>query len=238
MKKLLILLLVLILLIISGCETPSKKVIETPELIESQAEQAVDEYLESSKEKSCSDECTDPECVGLIYYSCEVAENGCKDRKKEGLEFGKCGVECEEDSNCKKGMECENYKCIEKEIVTTKVTESGYELEMTIQEIFDTFTGLTDIQYQEKLKEFKGKRIKTSMRAGEISKATLSSNYVVLDYPYLPAVKAFFPEEEKEKLLAINIGETIAFTGEFVSYRGRYSLNKVEFTNSKFIRIE
>ena len=127
---------------------------------------------------------------------------------------------------------------------TPQIPSKPYDLEMTIGEIVDTFSGLSDLQQEEKLKEFKGKRIKTSIYATDIGKASLSTQYLVkemYDYPYsLSArVKAFFPSEEKDNLLTANIGDTIIFSGEFVSYRGSsLGTNKVEFTKSKFIGIE
>lgn len=122
-------------------------------------------------------------------------------------------------------------------------SKPAYDLEMSMGDIFDTFSGLSKLQQEEKMKEFKGKRIKTSIYASKIDKASLSTQYVVLEvyeYPYnlLPYVKAFFPSEEKDNLLKANIGDTIIFSGEFVSYREGGLTSTVEFTNSRFIGIE
>jgi hypothetical protein len=137
-----------------------------------------------------------------------------------------------------------------KEIVTTPkpspptVTEPEYDLEMTRGELFNTFSKLSDIQQDEKNKELKGKRIKTLIYASDIDKASLSSQYIVkemYEYPYnlIAYAKAFFPAEEKDNLLSVNIGETIIFSGEFVSYRkGGVTSGTIEFTKSKFIGIE
>ena len=63
------------------------------------------------------------------------------------------------------------------------------------------------------MKEFKGKIIQTSIYVSRVNKATLSSQYVAMEmyeYPYdsLPYVKAFFPADEKDKLLNVNIGDS------------------------------
>ena len=119
-----------------------------------------------------------------------------------------------------------------------------YDLEMTMEEIFDTFSGLTELQQEEIEKGFKGKRIKTSIYASRISQATLSSQYVVMEmyeYPYsrIPYAKAFFPAEEKLNLLKANVGDIIIFSGEFVSFReSALTSGTVEFTKSKFIGIK
>ncbi len=117
------------------------------------------------------------------------------------------------------------------------------DFEMSMGEIFDTFSGLSEIQQEEKMKDFKGKRIKTSIYASKIDQASLSSQYVVMEmyeYPYnlLPHAKAFFPSGEKDKLLTANIGDTIIFSGKFVNYQQGGLTSSVEFTDSKFIGIE
>ncbi len=112
-----------------------------------------------------------------------------------------------------------------------------YDLEMSIDELLNEFSGLTKLQQEEKIKELKGKRIKTSTTAYKIDKASLSTQYVVMDDDYLyPSVKAFFPAEEKDKLLKVNIGDKITFIGEFVTYKqGTYVPSYVEFTKSKLV---
>jgi len=126
----------------------------------------------------------------------------------------------------------------------SNIQKPDYTLEMTTDQIFDEFSGLTDIQLNEKLKEFEGKRIKTSIYVSKINKATLSSQYVVMtmyEYPYslLPYTKAFFPTEEKDNLLKANIGDTIVFSGEFVTYnKGSLTDGYIEFTKSKLIEIK
>lgn len=77
---------------------------------------------EPEKPKSCTDECTESRCMGTDYFACTVGEDGCKHEEYRGIEFGRCGVECEEDSNCKKSMGCVKYKCIEKQETQTKTT--------------------------------------------------------------------------------------------------------------------
>ena len=112
-----------------------------------------------------------------------------------------------------------------------------------MEEIFDVFSGLSELQIEEKVKEFKGKRIKTSIIADKIDKASLSSQYVVIEmyeypYSYSPYAKAFFPKEEKDNLLKVNISNKIIFSGEFVNYNKGGLTSYVEFTNSRFIGIE
>ncbi|MBS3130799.1 hypothetical protein J4212_00045 [Candidatus Woesearchaeota archaeon] len=128
-------------------------------------------------------------------------------------------------------------------IAQQEANNPSIDLEMSMGKIFDTFSGLSKLQQEEKMKEFKGKRIKTSIYASKIDKASLSTQYVVLEmyeYPYnlFPHAKAFFPSEEKDNLLKANIGDTIIFSGEFVSYREGSSTSTVEFTNSRFIGIK
>jgi uncharacterized protein (UPF0335 family) len=116
-------------------------------------------------------------------------------------------------------------------------------LEMTTQQIFNEFNDLSEIQADEKSKEFKGKRIKTSIYVSKIDKASLSSQYVAMEmyeYPYnlMPYVKAFFPAEEKDNLLKANIGDTLVFSGEFVTYKKGGLTSYIEFTKSKVIEIK
>jgi len=125
----------------------------------------------------------------------------------------------------------------------SNIQKPDYLLEMTTEQIFDEFRGLSDIQIDEKLKEFKGKRIKTSIYASKIGKATLSSQYVVremYEYPYnlISYAKAFFPAEEKVKLLNANIGDTIIFSGELVTYDRGGLTSCIVFTKSKVIEIK
>ena len=115
-------------------------------------------------------------------------------------------------------------------------------IEMTTEQIFDEFGELSEIQIDEKVKEFKGKRIKTSIYVSKIDKASLSSQYVAMEmyeYPYnlMPYVKAFFPAEEKDNLLKANIGDTLVFSGEFVTYKKGGLTSYIEFTKSKVIEI-
>ncbi len=139
---------------------------------------------------------------------------------------------CTDSNNCGTN----NNKPFEKEICiyTEKV------IEMTITQISEEFSRLTDLQMEEKLKKLKGKRIKTSIYVDTINEAP-SSQYIVREYPYnSPAIQAFFPYEEKDNLLIVNTGDTIIFSGEFVSYtKGTgYFADLIEFTNSKLIEIK
>lgn len=116
-------------------------------------------------------------------------------------------------------------------------------IEMTTEQIFKEFSDLTELQIEEKIKEFKGKRIKTSIYVSKIDKASLSSQYVAMEmyeYPYnlMPYVKAFFPAEEKDNLLKTNIGDTLVFSGEFVTYKKGGLTSYIEFTKSKVIEIK
>ena len=129
------------------------------------------------------------------------------------------------------------------QIQSQAVTKPAYDLEMSMEEIFDVFRGLSDLQVEEKVKEFEGKRIKSSIIADRIDKATLSTQYVAMEmyeYPYShsPYAKAFFPQEEKDKLLKVNLGDRIIFSGEFVTYKRGALTSYIEFTKSKFIGIE
>ena len=130
-----------------------------------------------------------------------------------------------------------------KEVEDIQQGEKDYDLEMSLEEIFDMFRGLSEIQQEEKIKEFKGNRIKTSIYASKIDQASLSTQYVVMEmyaYPYSlsPYAKAFFPNEEKDDLLRANIGDTIVFSGEFVTYKERALTSYVEFTDSKVLEIK
>lgn len=153
-------------------------------------------------------------------------------------ECGSSGVQrrtCKDYNNCgtNSGKPSETQTCIYKE----------YDLEMSMGEIFDMFDGLSEIQQEEKIKVFKGKRIKTSIYVSKIDKASLSSQYVAMEmylYPYSlsPYAKVFFPSEEKDKLLKANIGDILVFSGELVTYHEGALTSYIEFTNSKVIEIK
>jgi len=122
---------------------------------------------------------------------------------------------------------------------TPTVTKPDYDLEMTVDEIIDTFSSLTEIQQEEKFKQLKGQIIKSSFRADKIDQATLSSKYVAMQMKDIVSckAKAFFPSTEKSKLLNANIGDTIIFSGKLTSYKFGFA-SCVTFDNSKLIDIE
>lgn len=121
--------------------------------------------------------------------------------------------------------------------------KQAYDLEMNIENLTKEFSGLTEIQQKEKSENFKGQRIKTKIYVSKVDKASLSSQYVVMEmynYPYnlIPHIKAFFPAEEKSNLLSLNEGDILIFSGEFVSYKEGYMTTTIEFTKSKFLGIQ
>lgn len=69
---------------------------------------------EAEQKPKCSNECLSDSCSGFGYIACLQKSDGCKYKENKGNVFGKCGVECFGDSNCKKTMECKNHKCVEK----------------------------------------------------------------------------------------------------------------------------
>ena len=81
--------------------------------------------------------------------------------------------------------------------------------------------------------------IKTSIRADRINKASLGSQYVVLEMRdrFSCIAKAFFPSDEKDKLLKANIGNTIVFVGELKAYKYGFA-SCVEFGDSKVLEIK
>ena len=96
----------------------------------------------------------------------------------------------------------DNREVITRETIVPE-EKSDYSLEMTSQQIFKEFEGLSELQIEEKIKEFKGKRIKTTLYVDKIDKASLSSQYVAMEmyeylYNLLPVVKSFFPAGEKD----------------------------------------
>jgi len=124
----------------------------------------------------------------------------------------------------------------------TSVSNNGKEmtshnLDMDISEIYEEFVGLSDIQIDEKLKEYEDKRIVTSIYAFETTDVWLSSKYLVKweEYPY--SIRAYFPKEEKEDLLDLNKVDKVRFSGELqeVDSRGKNGLY-MEFSDSKVIR--
>ncbi len=190
-------------------------------------------------------------CIFLVLIIIEEDSNSTgdviKEEEKECVSDWSCGSwsecstseiqtrTCTDSNNCgtNLGKPQTSQSCIYKE----------YDLEMSLEEIFNMFRGLSEIQQEEKIKEFKGNRIKTSIYASKIDQASLSTQYVVMEmyaYPYSlsPYAKAFFPNEEKDDLLRANIGDTIVFSGEFVTYKERALTSYVEFTKSRFIEIE
>lgn len=202
----------IVLVLFSGMALPNSEtsqhnnIVENSNPIENQVSNQ-----ETTTQEQVQQECIPNwKCGEWTICSNEVQTRTCTDRNDCGTNNGK-PVETQ---NCK-----------------------DYDLEMSISELLDEFSGLTKLQQEEKIEELKGKRIKTSTLAYKIDKASLSTQYVVMDDDYLyPSVKAFFPAEEKDKLLKVNIGDEITFIGEFVTYKkGTYVPSYVEFTKSKLV---
>lgn len=129
---------------------------------------------------------------------------------------------------------------------STKADKEIVVIEMETEAIFDEFNGLSKIQIDEKINDFKGKRIQTSIYIDKLNEASLSTQYVateMYDFPYSSSVyaKAFFPSEEKDKLLKASLGSIIIFSGELVTYKknaiGYVDVDYLEFTKSKVIKI-
>lgn len=116
-------------------------------------------------------------------------------------------------------------------------------LEVDVDELYATFSDLSpysEVQKEDLYnKEYKGKLIKTSIRADRINKASLGSQYVVLEMRdrFSCIAKAFFPNNEKDKLLKANIGSTIIFAGELKAYKYGFA-SCVEFGDAKVLEIK
>lgn len=116
-------------------------------------------------------------------------------------------------------------------------------LEVDISELYATFSDLSpysEIQKEDLYnREYKDKLIKTSIRADRINKASLGSQYVVLEMRdrFSCIAKAFFPNSEKDKLLKASIGNTIIFAGELKAYKYGFA-SCVEFGNAKVLEIK
>lgn len=145
---------------------------------------------------------------------------------------------CTDSNNCEtdSGKPQTSQSCIYKE----------YDLEMSIDELtslFWDYSELSEIQKEELYEtEYKDKKIKTSIIADKIDKASLyflTGDYVVMEMsdPYSCIAKAFFPSSEKDKLLEANIGDTIVFTGKLVNYDFGI-VSCLEFSDSKVLEIE
>ena len=121
-------------------------------------------------------------------------------------------------------------------------TEPKY-LEVDIDELYAIFSDLSP--YSEVQKEdlynkaYKDKLIKTSIRADRINKASLGSQYVVLEMRdrFSCIAKAFFPSSEKDKLLKASIGSNIIFAGELKAYKYGFA-SCVEFGDAKVLEIK
>lgn len=119
------------------------------------------------------------------------------------------------------------------------VIKPEYDLELTLDDIINTFDELSEVQQEEKFKQLKGKRIKTSIRADKVNEATFSSQLVVLQMSdlYSCTAKAFFPKEYRNDLLQVGLGDTITFSGEFVDYKFGFA-SCIEFGKSRLLSVE
>lgn len=118
--------------------------------------------------------------------------------------------------------------------------QSKYDLLINISDLFDEFDNLTGLQKDKKIKEYQGKKIKTTISVSDIKKESLSTNYIVeqyYNYPYSPFtyVKVSFPNEEEDNLINVNIGNKITFIGEFATFNDGILVPNIYFKNSKFI---
>lgn len=128
--------------------------------------------------------------------------------------------------------------------VETETSQTDKEVDeeilyMSVGEIESRFSGLTELQAEEKFRQLKNKTIRTTIRVDRVDQATLSSQYVVLqmkDSTHCTA-KAFFPAEEKDRLLQANSGDRITFVGTLVNYKEGLT-SCIEFTKSRVIDIE
>jgi len=124
----------------------------------------------------------------------------------------------------------------------TKSAEIKY-LEVDISELYATFSDLSpysEVQKEDLYnREYKDKLIKTSIRADRINKASLGSQYVVLEMRdrFSCRAKSFFPSSEKDKLLKANTGNTIIFAGELKAYKYGFA-SCVEFGDAKVLEIK
>jgi hypothetical protein len=63
----------------------------------------------------CKDQCESSKCDGMKYISCHTSNSGCKYTINENHLVGKCGVECNHDSECNSDETCVQHKCVETE---------------------------------------------------------------------------------------------------------------------------
>ncbi len=116
-------------------------------------------------------------------------------------------------------------------------------IEVSIDELYNAFgdySELSEIQKKELYKnKYEGKTIKTSIRADKIDEASLSSQYIVLQMSGLITceAKAFFPANEKDKLLKANLKDIIIFTGKLINYDFGFA-SCLEFSDSKVLEIK
>ena len=116
-------------------------------------------------------------------------------------------------------------------------------LEVDISELYASFSDMSpysEIQKEDLYnKAYKDKLLKTSIRADRINKASLGSQYVVLEMRdrFSCIAKAFFPSSEKDKLLKANVGSTIVFAGELKAYKYGFA-SCVEFGDAKVLEIK
>ena len=117
---------------------------------------------------------------------------------------------------------------------------SPNEVQVNFNDLYSTFgkgSPYSEIQKENIYStKYKDKLIKTSIRADKINKASLSSQYVVLEMrdQFSCIAKAFFSSEEKDKLLNKNIGSEITFVGKMTTYKFGFA-KCITFEDSEII---
>jgi len=119
-------------------------------------------------------------------------------------------------------------------------SRSDQVVDVTLQDLLGTFgsgSRLTELQKENAYaSRFKGKRVRTTIRADEVGRASLSSQYVVMQKSDIVSctAKAFFPASQREKLAPVSVGSELTFTGRLVGYKFGL-INCLEFTDAEVV---
>ncbi|MBI1935571.1 hypothetical protein HYS31_03960 [Candidatus Woesearchaeota archaeon] len=111
----LLLFLVAFIFLINACsetETLTGNIIKEP-VNEIETKTPPSQEIKEIKEEkpACINQCSSNRCEGFSYILCLSGEDDCKSEINKGIVKGKCGVECNQDSECSNAKKCQSYKC-------------------------------------------------------------------------------------------------------------------------------
>lgn len=114
------------------------------------------------------------------------------------------------------------------------------EKEISIDELYQIFgpeSTLTGLQKEEQFKELQRTRIISSIRVDRLNEATISGYVAFQEKSEGECLsKAFFRTSEKDRLLKVNTGDTLVFSGNLYSTEFGW-VSCITFTDAKVIKI-